>query len=229
MCGRYVTPEAAAVERAWHIGRRDFDLFRPSYNVSPTAVVPILRRTRDSSELELTQARWGLIPAWAKDKSIGAKLINARAEQLAAKPAFRAALKWRRCLVPMRGFYEWQHTPHGRAPHYVHLLNDDVFACAGLWERWQSPEGEKIASFTIITTDANALVSRLHDRMPAILAHADQEAWLDLNGEDERLAQLLAPYPPDEMAAYPVSVKVNNSRNDGPELIEPIAAPERVD
>jgi putative SOS response-associated peptidase YedK len=165
--------------------------------------------------------RWGLIPSWAKDPKIGAKMINARAEAIAEKPAFRKAFAKRRCLVPMSGFYEWKQMPHGKAPYYVRLLNSDLFTCAGLWEWWKSPKGEWVASFTIIVTDANPLIAPLHDRMPVVIAPEDQEAWLDpKNQHTDALAELLKPYPADEMSAYPVSSKVNDVKHDGPELIE---------
>jgi putative SOS response-associated peptidase YedK len=134
----------------------------------------------------LVPMRWGLIPSWAKDPQIGAKMINARAETVPGKPAFRKAFSKRRCLVPMSGFYEWKKGPRGKVPHYVRLLNSDLFTCAGLWKWWKTPDGEWVATFTIIVTDANALISLLHDRMPVILAPEDHEAWLDPKNQDVR-------------------------------------------
>jgi putative SOS response-associated peptidase YedK len=153
---------------------------------------------------------------------MGAKMINARAETVAEKPAFRKPFAKRRCLVPMSGFYEWKKMPRGKVPHYVRLLNSDLFTCAGLWGWWKSPEGEWVASFTIIVTDANALIAPLHERMPVVLASEDHEAWLDPKNQDVReLAELLKPYPADDMTAYAVRTRVNDVKNDGPELIEP--------
>jgi putative SOS response-associated peptidase YedK len=223
MCGRYVSPDQAAIERAWHIGRQNVrNPFEPHFNAAPTVIAPIIRRDKESGGLELLGARWGLIPSWAKDKRIGAKLINARAETLAEKPAFRAAFQRRRCFVPMRGFYEWKRTPGGgKTPHYIRLLNEEVFAVAGLWEWWKSPEGEEAETYTVITTDANARLAELHDRMPVILARGDEAAWLD--PDNKHPAELLKPYPADEMAYYAVSVRVNNARNEGADLIAPVA------
>jgi putative SOS response-associated peptidase YedK len=175
----------------------------------------------------LVPMRWGLIPSWAKDPKIGAKMINARAETIVEKPAFRKAFAQRRCLVPMTGFYEWAKGRRGKVPHYVRLRNSDLFACAGLWEWWKSPEGEWLASFTIIVTDANKLISALHERMPVVLAPEDHKVWLDPKNEDvNELAELLKTYPADEMTADPVSTKVNDVKNDGAELVEPLRYPQ---
>jgi SOS response associated peptidase (SRAP) len=149
-------------------------------------------------------------------------MINARAETIVEKPAFRKAFAKRRCLVPMTGFYEWAKGRRGKVPHYVRLRNSDLFTCAGLWKWWKSPEGEWVASFTIIVTDANKLISPLHERMPVVLAQEDHDAWLDPKNQDVReLVEFLQPYPADEMTAYAVSTRVNDVKNDGPELIEP--------
>lgn len=153
-------------------------------------------------------------------------MINARGETVAEKPAFRAAFRRRRCLVPMTGFYEWQKVAARKVPHYIHLLNTELFGVAGLYEYWPGRDGaDPIESYTIITTGANELVSRLHDRMPVILPERSYDAWLDpKNGNPEELQELLKPYPSDEMRAYPVSTRVNNVKNDDPKLIEPGAA-----
>lgn len=223
MCGRYVSPDQAAIERAWHIGRDNSNPFRAHYNAAPTQMLPALRVHPEHGR-ELALLRWGLVPPRAKDAAIGARMINARAETVAEKPAFRAAFRRRRCLVPMLGFYEWQRAGTLKVPHYIHLLNAEVFAVAGLYEYWPGKDGaEPIASYTIITTEANEMVAKLHDRMPAILPEQDHDAWLDpKNEQTDALQKLLKPYPAEEMRAYPIRLRVNNVKNDEPELIEPV-------
>ena len=220
MCGRYVTKEAAELERFWNI-RRGGLAFGGAFNAAPTQRLPVIR-VRDS-ERALDLLRWGLIPYSAKDPKSGANLINARAETVAVRPLFRAALLRRRCLVPMAGYYEWQKTPAGKTPHYIHLLNAQQFAVAGLYEYWPGRDGkESVESFTIITTDANEITAGIHDRMPAILAEEAHAQWLDPGyGETGALQRLLRPYPSEEMRAYPVRTLVNSAKNEGPELIEP--------
>jgi putative SOS response-associated peptidase YedK len=189
--------------------------------VAPTQQVPIVRRASANGERELAQVRWGLVPLWAKDLAIGAKMINARAEGIGEKPAFRAALKLRRCLIPADGFYECQTTPGRKLPWRITLKNGEPFAFAGLWERWEkAPDGVPVESCTIITTSADQLVRPLHDRMPMILAPDDYAAWL---GEDaiREVGELLRPFPSEAMRAYRVSTAVNNVKNSGPECIEP--------
>ena len=223
MCGRYVSPDEAAIERVWHIGARNNIPFRRRYNAGPTQMLPVRRVHTERGE-ELTLLRWGLVPSWAKDAAIGAQMINARAETLAEKPAFRAAFRRRRCLVPMMGFYEWQKAGARKIPHYVHLLNADLFAVAGLYEYWPGWDGaEPIESYTVITTDANPMMEKIHDRMPVIVPERDYDAWLDpKNEESDVLQALLKPYPAEEMRAYPISTRVNNAKNDRPEVIEPV-------
>jgi putative SOS response-associated peptidase YedK len=224
MCGRYVSPDEAAIERAWHLGRGSNNPFARRYNAAPTQMLPVCR-VHSNHGLELALLRWGLIPYRAKDTSMAAKMINARCETVAAKPAFRSAFKQRRCLVPMMGFYEWQKNGIRKVPHYIRLLNTEVFAAAGLYEWWPGNEGaEPIESYTIITTDANEMVGKLHDRMPVILHEHDYEAWLDPNNESsEALKALLKPYPAEEMRAHPISTRVNNVKNEDEQLIEEIA------
>jgi putative SOS response-associated peptidase YedK len=220
MCGRYVSKEQAAIERAWNLTRGG-DPFGPRYNAAPTQSFPIVR-VRPGRGRELALLRWGLIPSWAKDASMGATMINARGETLAEKPAFRSAFQRRRCLVPMAGFYEWQKTGTGKVPHFVHLLNADLFAVAGLYEWWTgNPNTLSIESYTIITTQANEAVDKLHDRMPVILHERDYDAWLDPKNENaEALKALLTPYPAEEMCVYPISSRVNNVKNDDESLIQ---------
>jgi len=223
MCGRYVTKKEADIERFWGAKPRDIgNPLGPRFNAAPTQLLPIIRGTPDR---ELAALRWGLIPSWAKDPSIGTKMINARGETVAEKPSFRSSFKRRRCLVPMAGFYEWKKTPAGKVPYYIHLLNADQFAVAGLWEHWAGGAGvEPIESYTVITTDANELVAGLHDRMPVILPSDCWDAWLDPEYNDVAALQaMLVPYPADEMCVYPVSTRVNSPRNEGEDLVKPVA------
>jgi putative SOS response-associated peptidase YedK len=168
--------------------------------------------------------RWGLIPSWAKETSIGNRLINARAETLADKPAFRLAFRQRRCLVVADGFYEW--LKHGKAKqtYFIHRPDDAPFAFAGLWERWRNPQGEKVESCTVVTTDANTLVRPLHDRMPVILPREDYDVWLDpAIHEKDRLMELLRPCPDSALTLTPVGNYVNKPANEGPECLAPAA------
>jgi putative SOS response-associated peptidase YedK len=165
--------------------------------------------------------RWGLIPAWAKDKAVGYKMINVRAEGIATKPSFRSALKARRCLVVASGFYEWQKTPSGKQPHWIGLVDRKPFAFAGLWESWTDPVGgEHIETYTIITTEPNGLCAPIHNRMPVILDPADYDRWLSAETPPE---DLLRPFPAEQMMAYPVSAWVNKPANNDARCIEPVA------
>jgi putative SOS response-associated peptidase YedK len=168
--------------------------------------------------------RWGLIPSWAKEAAIGDKLINARGETVAEKPSFRGPFRRTRCLVPASGFYEWQKTASGKVPHFIHLVDDDLFAMAGLYDVWHDPAGEDVRSYTIITTGANAMMAPIHQRMPVILRREDEETWLDPDAPTEVLQTLLRPYD-GAMDAYPVSTRVNRPDQDDPGVIEPL--PER--
>jgi putative SOS response-associated peptidase YedK len=223
VCDRYAAPSEADIQRLWHIGGRSGpNSFPGLFNAAPTRVLPVIR-ARPHCGRQIALLRWGLIPSWAKDPRIGEQAINAPEETLIERSTFRDAFKHRRCLIPMAGFYEWQATPTGKVPYYVHLLRVEQFGVAGLYECWQGTGGaQPIESFTIITTKANALVGEIHDRMPAIIAERAQETWLDLNNENtEELCQLLKPYPPDEMHAYRISSRVNSATNDGPGLLLP--------
>ncbi|MCM5569567.1 SOS response-associated peptidase [Burkholderiaceae bacterium FT117] len=226
MCGRYVLygPDSRLVE-AFDIA--EMPPFRPRYNVAPQTEVLVVRARPDGSRIaELV--RWGLIPAWAKDPAIGLKTINARSETAAAKPAFRAAFRRSRCIVPANGFYEWQAQP-GRSrkqPFYIRPARGAFFGFAGLLERWQGPDGA-VASCAILTCEANAAMAPVHDRMPCILSADDYARWLDPDRRDaDALQALLRPAPDDTLALHPVSPAVGNARNEGPALIEPFAAGE---
>jgi putative SOS response-associated peptidase YedK len=186
----------------------------PRFNVAPTQNVAVVRLDSKQQGRELPHLRWGLIPSWADDPSIGSRMINARAETVAEKPAFRHAFKAKRCLVVADGFYEWQRMDGRKQPYFIHLKDDRPFAFAGLWERWTKGD-ELIESCTIITTGANELMQPIHDRMPVVIPKSAYDIWLDPTIKDpERLQPLLAPYPSDEMVAYTVSTLVNSPKND---------------
>jgi len=224
MCGRFSLGAPAATMVA------QFDLFEvppwtPRYNIAPTQEVLVVVQNLTHAKREARRCRWGLIPQWAKGPAVGSRLINARAETVAAKPAFRHAFRERRCLVPADGFFEWQKQDRRKQPFYIRLRDGRPFAFAGLWSRWAPQDGQPIDSCTIITTVANSLIGPLHVRMPVILWPADYDVWLDPSiREVEHLQPLLRPYPPEEMEAYPVSTRVNNPADDSPMLLEPVHA-----
>jgi putative SOS response-associated peptidase YedK len=182
-----------------------------------------VRVNRDTGLRELTHFHWGLIPRWAKDPTIGSRMINARSETAAEKPSFRTAFKYRRCLVPSDGFYEWQKVNGSKQPLRIQMAGGGLFAIAGLWEHWQSPDGSEIESCTLLTTEPNDLLQPVHNRMPVILAQEDFDLWLDPGAQHPGEVQpLLRPYPADQMSFYPVSTHVNNPRNEDPQCIEPL-------
>jgi putative SOS response-associated peptidase YedK len=221
MCGRY-TLSAPGKKVAEQFGLDDAPQLAPRYNIAPTQTVPVVRAGHAGRELALM--RWGLVPSWAKDLSIGAKMINARSETVAEKPAFRAALKQRRCLVLADGFYEWQQAPGGKQPFYFRVQDGTPFALAGLWETWRGPDDAPVQSCTILTTRANALLAPFHDRMPVILPADQYGLWLDPDLHDSGpLEQLFEPFPAETMGAYPVGKGVNRVSNDSAALIAPLA------
>jgi len=195
----------------------------PRYNIAPTQMAGAVRIDPETGTRRFVVLKWGLVPFWAKEKSIGSRLINARAESVAEKPAFRAAFKYRRCLVPANGFYEWKKLKARKQPYLISAGDEGLIAFAGLWEHWESPEGEIIESFTILTTDANEAVSDIHDRMPVILPEEDHDVWLDHTiTKPDRLVPLLRPYPAADTRIRPVSSQVNKAAAEGPGLIEKV-------
>ncbi len=222
MCGRYViksTPEAIREL----FGYVDQPNFPPRYNIAPTQPVPIVRLMEGKRRLVLV--RWGLIPSWVKDPRTFTLLINARGESAIDKPAFRAAMRHRRCLFPADGFYEWKVTPTGKRPYFVRLQSGGPMAFAGLWETWTGPNGEEQESAAIVTTAANRTLAPIHERMPVIVAPAAFDLWLDTKRVDaETAAALIAPAPENLLEAYEISPAVNRVANDSPELIEPYAS-----
>ena len=204
----------------------------PRFNIAPTqAIVAITAQGeggRESGGNTAAMYQWGLVPSWAKDVSIGAKMINARAETVAEKPAFRAAVRRRRCLIPASGFYEWQKRGDGpKQPFWITAADGGLLTFAGLWEAWTSPEGDEVQTCTIITTAANESLAAIHHRMPVILGTGDFDAWLadgDGGTDFSTVQDLLCPAPAEVTAARPVSTRVNNVRNDDAQLIEPVEA-----
>ena len=188
------------------------------YNIAPTDVVPAVVQGEKGREVQMFQ--WGLVPSWAKDPSIGSRMINARAETLSEKPSFRAAFKKRRCLIPADGFYEWKGEKGHKQPYFIRMKSAKPFAFAGLWEHWEGVEGE-LVSCTIITTEPNELVSEVHNRMPVILPYEAEEMWLDSRVQNtETLMSLLRPFPANSMEAYEVSTLVNSVKNQGSEIVK---------
>ena len=221
MCGRFTLTDPNQ-KLAVQFNLPAIPDMQPRYNIAPTQPVAAVRIARESEGRELAMLHWGLIPFWAKDPKIGARMINARSETVAEKPAFRAAFRRRRCLVLADGFYEWQKLDSGKQPHYIRLHEGQPFALAGLWEHWKGPENRMIESCTLLTTQPNELVRQMHNRMPVILHPGDYALWLDPEVQDaRRLQPLLRPYPEAEMETYPVSRMVNSPKNDDPRCIEP--------
>lgn len=220
MCGRYTLTSIDGLVEEFGLIQEPLD-FTPRFNIAPTQVVPVIdNRPRD--QRVLTSMRWGLIPYWAKDPAIGNKLINARRETVAEKPAFRDAMRRRRCLVVADGFYEWKRDGKNKTPMYVRRSCHAPMAFAGLWERWRTPDGKVLHSFTIITTDANELMAPVHDRMPVIVDRADHERWLEPAAlPPHALDDILATPPSQGLEMYEVTRWVNSPRNDTPACIEP--------
>jgi putative SOS response-associated peptidase YedK len=219
MCGRFTLTQPANIAATFELDNfapTEPEFYEPRFNVAPTQRIVVIP-TRDGRRVA-RRMRWGLIPFWAKDIKIGASLINARAESILTKPAFRSAFSERRCLIPADGFYEWQSGPRGKRPFRITLVDGSMFAFAGLWERWRNPAtDERIESCCIVTCETNELTAKFHDRMPVIVAAENYDAWL--TGTPEQALALLKPHPADEMRAYPVSSRVNSANNDGADLV----------
>ncbi len=221
MCGRYsLTSPVESVVRLFGLDQRPN--LPPRYNIAPAQDVTVVW-VQDGGR-KLGHMRWGLVPSWAKDVKIGQRMINARAETVAEKPSFRSAFKHRRCLIPADGFYEWQARGTGpKQPYRIGRPDGAPFAFAGLWEAWHGGEGDELLTCTIITTEANRTLRDIHGRMPVILDERDFSAWLDAAGDGKSHDTVLAPAAEDLLAAYPVSARVNNVRNDDAECIAPLS------
>jgi len=223
MCGRYtLSAPSDLIEDLMEL-EESIEL-QPRFNIAPTQEAPVVLQRDSSASRRLETLRWGLVPFWAKDRSIGDRMINARSETVVEKPAFRASFKRKRCLVVADGFYEWQVTGGPKQPFFFRLTSREPFAMAGLWDRWdKGADGSSLETFAILTTEPNSVVEPVHKRMPVILERADYAAWLDPDGQDtDRLQEFLVPYPHTEMEGIPVSTYVNNPANQGPRCVEPI-------
>jgi putative SOS response-associated peptidase YedK len=243
MCGRYTsTSTVAELARVFAVEEVRAEPMEPRYNVAPTLPVYAVALTRPRPEEDkgphraLGTFRWGLIPSWAKDQSVGNRMINARAEGITEKPAYRRAVARRRCLIPADAFYEWQRRtgrdgrPAGKLPFAVRRRDGRPMALAGIWEVWRHPEDTEavpVRSCAIVTTSANRLMAPIHDRMPVILDPTDWDAWLDPETDMKVVEGLLKPAPEGVLEAYAVSTQVNNVANDGPQLLDPLPDPPR--
>lgn len=221
MCGRFRLGKGREALKKFFGASNDIE-WEPRYNLAPTQDIPTVRQDAHEAKRVLSLMRWGLIPSWSKDASGGARMINARSESAADMPAFRDALRSRRCLIPADGFYEWQKLGKTKQPFCFSLRDDDIFAFAGLWDRWKSPEGTWIKTCSILTTNANDLVRDIHDRMPVILSPDAYDLWLDPGFKDrEGVADLLKPLPASAMKKFAVSTRVNDVNNEDAECGAP--------
>ena len=235
MCGRFVTPEEAEIERFWHIGRHNwhspFERVRHArFNVAPQQGNPknyiLVVRADLHGTLELTDLQWWLLPSWSEVPATKYSTFNARVETAEKSASFREAFKYRRCLIPAKGWYEWQVTPAGKQPWYFHSADGAMVAFAGLWERWEHG-GQIIESCAIVVGEANAAVRQIHDRMPILMPQACQMAWLSHEVTDPREVRTLLRPPDDaEIAFHRVSTAVGNASHDRPELIDPAVGDE---
>lgn len=221
MCGRFTLSAPADQIRDLFAVRDLPTTFGAHYNVAPTQDVLAVRMS-DDRERSAELMRWGLVPSWADDPKIGSRMINARSETAASKPAFRDAFQSRRCLIAADGFLEWKKMQGRKQPFHIQLKDGGPFGFAGLWERWRAEDGEWLISCTILTSGPNELVESIHDRMPVIVHRADHELWLSPEAKRHDLQPLLQPYPADQMKATAVSTRVNSVANDDPTCLEPV-------
>ena len=221
MCGRYRLSRRKQLIEEYFETENEVD-WEPRYNIAPSQPVGIIRQDPSKPERHFSLARWGLIPSWATDSSIGFKTINARAETVADKPAFRDAFVSRRCLLPADGFFEWSRRGKEKQPFHFGMQDDSLFAFAGLWDRWKDPSGTVIESCTVLTTTPNSLLTDVHDRMPVILRRDNYDLWLDPGFKDVKaLAEVLAPFDASLMRSFPVSSRINAVANDDPACVVP--------
>jgi len=223
MCGRYAFfSPAEAVRRTFAV--EAVPALEPRYNIAPTQAVPAVREGPDGKR-SVALLHWGLVPSWAKDRALGNRMINARGETLAERPAFRRAYRSRRCILPADGWYEWQPGASGKQPWFICAQDGGPLGLAGLWESWRAPDGGTLESCTIVTTDASAPLAPIHHRMPVVLPAEAFGPWLDAGMQDPRdLGRWLGPCDPALLRAYPVSRQVNDPRHEGPGLVEPAAS-----
>lgn len=219
MCGRFTSLLSPELLESVY-GVRPPASLAPRYNIAPTQRVHIVRED-DAGSRECAEARWGLVPHWAKDLSLGNKLFNARCETVAEKSSFRNAIRHRRCIVPASGFFEWAETPKGKVPYYITAREGSPFSIAGIWENWKTPGGGMLESCTLLTTEANSLMATIHERMPVILQPSDFEAWLDRSVTDsQELQRFYQPYPAELMQEWPVSTFINSPVHNSYECIQ---------
>lgn len=214
MCGRYCLSRSKEL-LAEHFDVEPDDDWEPRYNIAPTQNIPVIRQYPEQPKRFGSRMRWGLIPVWAKDASIGFKIINVRAETIAGKPTFRDALKKQRCLIPADGFFEWRNKGKAKTPFCFTMADDSIFAFAGIWDSWRNPEGKAIETCSIITTTPNTLLIDIHDRMPVILPDDAYDLWLDPGFQKaDAICDLLKPFDPNLMRRFEVSNRVNLVKND---------------
>ena len=219
MCGRYALAFVLGLKTRFDVIDIQAKL-EPRYNIAPTEMAPVVIRAGVNQVVDM---RSGLIPSWAKDMKIGNHLINARGETIQKRPAFRTALNRRRCLVPATGFYEWKETSHGKQPYYIHMKDNSMFAFAGLYEHWKAPDGEKVRSYTILTSEPNEIARELHNRMPVILRREQEAAWIREGPlSNEQLMKVMVPFPAQEMDSHVISSDVNDPRNKDEGLMLPV-------
>jgi putative SOS response-associated peptidase YedK len=217
MCGRYRLSRRKQLIAEYFDTVEKID-WEPRYNIAPTQNVGIIRQDRTQPVRKLSLVRWGLIPYWAQDSSIGQKMINARSETVLDKPAFRESFQNRRCLVPADGFYEWKRSGKSKQPIHIGMQDDLLFAFAGIWDRWKDVSGNVVETCSILTTTPNSLLAEVHDRMPVILELKNYDLWLDPGFRDlDTLTGMLRPFDQSMMKCYPVSTLVNAPANEGPE------------
>lgn len=226
MCGRFARRSTQEILADWFgVSLEEMPWFEPTFNAAPQSTQPVVRLNRDTGGREIALLKWGLVPSWAKDAKIAYTTINARAEDAPTKPAYREAFKKRRCLIPADAFYEWKRIDaKSKLPYAFALNTGEPYAFAGLWESWRPKDGEPLETFTILTTDPNALVEPMHNRMPAILEPRDYDRWLDANpgtsDPSRPPVDLLRPFPLEKMRAWRVSERVGNVRNDDAALLD---------
>lgn len=221
-CGRYTLALETTIKSKDRLLNISLDKIKPNYNVAPGQNMPVIISSGKNIKLEIM--RWGLIPSWSKDVNIGYKLINTRAETIFEKPMWRSAVKHKRCLIPATGFYEWKKTDSKlKVPYYIQLKDQDLFTIAGLWSTWNDPSGNKINSYSIITTSPTRQMAEIHNRMPVIFRKSEDKLWLDNNLDDTSvITELLRPYKEGQLNIYRVSTLVNDTKNNFKELIKKV-------
>jgi len=222
MCGRYTYEHVQELKERYDAYNNPLPTLEPSYNVTPGTINPVIARLSPNGIYMM----WGLVPFWAKDPKIGYSTINARAEEITAKPAFRKPIKSQRCLIPCSGFYEWKkltlEKKEEKFPWYIKVKGKDIFSLAGIYDIWRDVEKKEFYSYSIITTTPNKMMAEIHNRMPVILNEKDEDKYLNPDSPLEEVLKLLKPYLESEMEAYPVSTRVNNPMNDDEKLIEKV-------